>query len=257
MTASATSGQNGATTRGTEAKAGTREVRFREAQRLGMIEEMERDERVFLVGEEVGHYQGAYKVSQGLLARFGEKRVTLCFFGEGAANIGGFFEGLSLAALWKLPVVFICENNLYAMGTPLYRSLSVEDVSMKALAFGMARDRFDGDDVVKVRARIAEAVERARETGEPTVVEVRTYRFRGHSMSDPGQYRTKEEVDEWKKRDPVSIARRRLLDDLHAEEAEIKQVENKVREEIEDAVRFADESPVADQYLPFTYKEQA
>jgi len=187
----------------------------------------------------------------------GEKRVTLCFFGEGAANIGGFFEGLSLAALWKLPVVFICENNLYAMGTPLYRSLSVEDVSMKALAFGMARDRFDGDDVVKVRARIAEAVERARETGEPTVVEVRTYRFRGHSMSDPGQYRTKEEVDEWKKRDPVSIARRRLLDDLHAEEAEIKQVENKVREEIEDAVRFADESPVADQYLPFTYKEQA
>jgi pyruvate dehydrogenase E1 component alpha subunit len=119
----------------------------------------------------------------------------------------------------------------------------------------MARDRFDGDDVVKVRARIAEAVERARETGEPTLVEVRTYRFRGHSMSDPGQYRTKDEVEEWKRRDPVSIARRRLLEDLRAEEGEIKAIETQVREEIEDAVRFADESPPADDYKSFTYKE--
>jgi len=185
----------------------------------------------------------------------GEKRVTLCFFGEGASNIGGFFEGLALAALWKLPVVFICENNLYAMGTPLYRSLSVEDVSMKALAFGMARDRFDGDDVWRVKTRIAEAVDRARETGEPTVVEVRTYRFRGHSMSDPGQYRTKDEVEEWKKRDPVSIARRRLLEEAGASEGELKALEAKVKDEIEDAVRFADESPVADEYLSFTTKE--
>lgn len=185
----------------------------------------------------------------------GEKRVTLCFFGEGAANIGGFFEGVALAALWKLPVVFICENNLYSMGTPLYRSLSVEDVSMKALAFGMARDRFDGDDVLRVRTRIAEAIDRARETSEPTMVEVRTYRFRGHSMSDPGQYRTKEEVDEWKKRDPVSIARRRLVEEANASEIEIKAVEAKVKEELEDAVRFAEESPPADEYLSFTYKE--
>jgi pyruvate dehydrogenase E1 component alpha subunit len=185
----------------------------------------------------------------------GEKRVTLCFFGEGAANIGGFFEGVALAALWKLPVVFICENNLYSMGTPLYRSLSVEDVSMKALAFGMARDRFDGDDVLRVRARIAEAIDRARETSEPTMIEVRTYRFRGHSMSDPGQYRTKEEVEEWKKRDPVSIARRRLVEEASASEIEIKAIEARVKEEIEDAVRFAEESPPADEYLPFTYKE--
>jgi pyruvate dehydrogenase E1 component alpha subunit len=185
----------------------------------------------------------------------GEKRVTLCFFGEGSSNIGGFFEGLALAALWKLPVVFICENNMYAMGTPLYRSLSVEDVSMKALAFGMARDRFDGDDVLRVRARIAEAVERARETNEPTVVEVRTYRFRGHSMSDPGQYRTKEEVEEWKKRDPVALARRRLVEEAGAGEEELKVVEDKVRVEIEDAVRFAEESPPADRYADFTLKE--
>ncbi len=184
----------------------------------------------------------------------GEKRVTLCFFGEGSANIGGFFEGVALAALWKLPVVFICENNQYAMGTPLYRSLSVEDVSMKALAFGMARDRFDGDDVLRVRARIQEAVDRARETNEPTMIEVKTYRFRGHSMSDPGQYRTKDEVDEWKKRDPVSLARRRLVEEAKADEAEVKALELKVKEEIDSAVKFAEESPAADEYLPFTYK---
>src|SRR6185437_5139868 len=103
----------------------------------------------------------------------GDGRVTLCFFGEGASTIGGFAEGLALAALWKLPVVLICENNQYSMGTPLYRSLAVE-----------------------VKRRIAEAVERARATSEPTLVEVVTYRFRGHSMSDPGLYRTKDEVEE-------------------------------------------------------------
>ncbi len=184
-----------------------------------------------------------------------EKRVTLCFFGEGSSNIGGFFEGVALAAVWKLPVVFICENNLYAMGTPLYRSLSVEDVSMKALAFGMARDRFDGDDVLRVRGRILEAVARAREEGEPTMIEVRTYRFRGHSMSDPGQYRTKEEVEEWKKRDPVSTARRRLVEEAKADEEMLKALEVEVKEEIDDAVRFAEESPPADEYLSYTYKE--
>jgi pyruvate dehydrogenase E1 component alpha subunit len=185
----------------------------------------------------------------------GEKRVTLCFFGDGSANIGGFFEGMALAALWKLPVVFICENNQYSMGTPLYRSLSVEDVSLKALAFGMPRDRFDGDDVLRVRARIAEAVERARETSEPTLIEVRTYRFRGHSMSDPGQYRTKDEVEEWKKRDPVGLARHRLLSEGGATEAEVAVIDEKVRQEIEDAVRFAEESPAADRYAEFTLKE--
>src|SRR5690349_23433056 len=142
----------------------------------------------------------------------GDGRVTLCFFGEGASTIGGFAEGLALAALWKLPVVLICENNQYSMGTPLYRSLAVEDVSLRALAHGMPRDRFDGDDVVKVKRRIAEAVERARTTGEPTLVEVVTYRFRGHSMSDPGLYRTKDEVEEWKRRDPLGRCRQRLID---------------------------------------------
>jgi pyruvate dehydrogenase E1 component alpha subunit len=185
---------------------------------------------------------------------YGDKRVTLCFFGEGSSTIGGFAEGLALAALWKLPVVFICENNQYSMGTPLYRSLAVEDVSMRALAHGMARDRFDGDDVIRVKRRISEAVERARMTGEPTLVEVITYRFRGHSMSDPGLYRTREEVAEWKQRDPVAIAERRLLDELGASNDEIEAIKASVKEEIADAVRFAEESPPADNYN-FVLKE--
>jgi pyruvate dehydrogenase E1 component alpha subunit len=185
----------------------------------------------------------------------GDRRVTECFFGEGASTIGGFQEGLALAALWKLPVVLICENNQYSMGTPLYRSLAVEDVSMRALAHGMPRDRFDGEDVIKVKRRIAVAVERARETNEPTLVEVRTYRFRGHSMSDPGLYRTREEVDEWKKRDPVAIARRRLIDECGVDDGKVGAVDAEVKEEIADAVRFAEDSPAADEYLPYVVKE--
>jgi len=184
----------------------------------------------------------------------GDGRVTLCFFGEGASTIGGFAEGVALAALWKLPIVLICENNQYSMGTPLYRSLAVEDVSLRALAHGMARDRFDGDDVVKVKRRIAEAIERARTTGEPTLVEVVTYRFRGHSMSDPGLYRTKEEVEEWRRRDPLGRSRQRLLD-LGMKDAAIEELESDVKAEIEDAVKFAEESPAADEYLPYVIKE--
>lgn len=185
----------------------------------------------------------------------GEKRVALCFFGEGASTIGGFQEGLALCALWKLPIVLICENNMYSMGTPLYRSLAVEDVSMRALAHGMARDRFDGDDVIKVKRRIAVAVERARETNEPTLVEIRTYRFRGHSMSDPGLYRTKDEVEEWRRRDPIRRSRKRLLEDCGVSEDTIKKLEAEVKEEIVDAVRFAEDSPPADEYLPYVIKE--
>jgi pyruvate dehydrogenase E1 component alpha subunit len=184
----------------------------------------------------------------------GDSRVAQCFFGEGASTIGGFAEGLALAALWKLPVVFICENNQYSMGTPLYRSLAVEDVSLRAIAHGMARDRFDGDDVIKVKRRIAEAVERARATSEPTLVEVVTYRFRGHSMSDPGLYRTKEEVEEWRRRDPLNRSRARLVE-LGMPEQEIEALETDVKAEIEDAVRFAEESPPADEYFPYVVKE--
>ncbi|MBP6633788.1 MAG: pyruvate dehydrogenase (acetyl-transferring) E1 component subunit alpha [Kofleriaceae bacterium] len=184
----------------------------------------------------------------------GDGRVALCFFGEGASTIGGFAEGLALAALWKLPVVLICENNQYSMGTPIERTMAVHDVSMRALAHGMARDRFDGDDVIKVKQRIGEAVARARTTGEPTLVEVVTYRFRGHSMSDPGLYRSKDEVEEWKRRDPLTQTRDRLLA-LGEPEAALAELEEDVRLEIEDSVRFAEESPAADEYFPYVIKE--
>jgi len=184
----------------------------------------------------------------------GDGRVTLCFFGEGASTIGGFAEGLALAALWKLPVVLICENNQYSMGTPLYRSLAVEDVSLRALAHGMARDRFDGDDVIKVKRRIGEAIERARTAGEPTLVEVVTYRFRGHSMSDPGLYRTKDEVEEWRRRDPLGRCRQRLVD-LGIQDTALEALEADVKAEIEDAVKFAEDSLPADEYLPYVVKE--
>lgn len=171
----------------------------------------------------------------------GDGRVSMVFFGEGAVSIGDFHEGMSLAALWKLPVVFVCENNEYAMGTPLSRTLSVEDVSLKALGYGMARDRFNVEDVFQVRDRLAEAVERARSTSEPTLVEIRTYRFRGHSMSDPGKYRTKEELEERKKKDVLLRSRADLEGKGHAEA--LARIEQEVEDEVADAVRFADESP--------------
>src|SRR5262249_51240047 len=175
----------------------------------------------------------------------GDGRVTICFFGDGSASQGAFHEGLCLAALWHLPIVFICENNQYSMGTPLYRSLSIEDVSQKALAYGMARDRFDGEDVLRVRERVGEAVRRAREDRVPTLIEIKTYRFRGHSMSDPGQYRTKEEIEEWKKRDPVPYARMVLAEQLGTPESELAAVDDACKREIDEAVAFADESPPA------------
>ena len=172
----------------------------------------------------------------------GDGRVTLCFFGDGAVSIGGFHEGVSLAALWKLPIVFVCENNEYSMGTPLSRSLSLEDTSQKALAYGIDRDRFFADDVLEVERRFAEAVKRAREESKPTLIEVRTYRYRGHSMSDPAKYRTPAELEEHKKRDSLGRARASLLEQGMAE-SRIDTLEKSVEAEVQDAIKFANESP--------------
>ncbi|AUX23032.1 pyruvate dehydrogenase E1 subunit alpha [Sorangium cellulosum] len=171
----------------------------------------------------------------------GEDRVSMVFFGEGAVSIGDFHEGMSLAALWKLPIVFVCENNEYAMGTPLSRTLSVEDVSLKGLAYGMERDRFNAEHVFQVRDRLAEAIARARTHSEPTLVEIRTYRFRGHSMSDPGRYRTKEELEERKKKDVLLRSRVELEEKGHS--SALEAIEREVEDEIADAIRFAEESP--------------
>src|SRR4051794_18084199 len=181
-------------------------------------------------------------------------RVTLCYFGEGAVSIGAFHEGVSLAALWKLPIVFICENNEYSMGTPLSRTMSVEDVSMKALGYGIDRDRFFADDVLTVEQRIGEAVQRAREMSLPTLVEVRTYRFRGHSMSDPAKYRTSAELEERKKKDPLFRARLQLETDGYVK-ARLEELEADVEKEVQAAVKFAEESPEPDPSIlePTTY----
>ncbi len=176
----------------------------------------------------------------------GKDDVTLCFFGDGSVPQGAFHEGISIAGLWKLPIVFICENNQYSMGTPLYRTLAVADVTERASGYAVARDRFSGEDVLAVRQHIAAAVERARQTGQPTLVEVITYRFRGHSMSDPGNYRTKDEIEEWKKRDGVALARERLKTEFAVSEDDLVSLEAHIRAEVQEAVRFADESPFPD-----------
>jgi pyruvate dehydrogenase E1 component alpha subunit len=168
-------------------------------------------------------------------------RVTLCFFGEGAVSIGGFHEALSLAALWKLPIVFICENNEYSMGTPLSRTMSVEDVTAKAAGYGVAKDRLFVRDVLEVQAHVAQAVERARTTSEPTLIEARTYRFRGHSMSDPGKYRTPAELEERKKSDPLTRARTEL--ESSGMNDKLAEIDADVEREVEEAIHFAEQSP--------------
>lgn len=174
-----------------------------------------------------------------------EPFVVLCFLGEGATNIGGFHEGLSLAGLWKLPVVFICENNQYSMGTPLSRTTPLSDLTVKAPGYDLASDRFEGNDVLLVRDRLRLAIERARKGEGATLVEVLTYRFRGHSMSDPGKYRSQEELEEFKRTaDPCHIARSKLLEAGLAD-AELGEVEKAVEAEIADAVDFAEHSPAA------------
>jgi pyruvate dehydrogenase E1 component alpha subunit len=174
----------------------------------------------------------------------GESNVTLCFFGEGTINIGGFHEAMSLAGLWKLPIVFICENNQYAMGTPLERTSPLKDLSIKAKGYGMAGDRLEGHDVQVVQERIGEAVDRARSGEGPTFIEIQTYRFRGHSMSDPAKYRSRTELEQKKQKDPIAVLRERLLG-LGIEESALDDIDLAVDEEIDAAVRFADESQPA------------
>jgi pyruvate dehydrogenase E1 component alpha subunit len=167
--------------------------------------------------------------------------VTLCFMGDGAINIGAFHEALSLASLWKLPVIFIIENNQFAMGTPLSKTAVTEDLSIRALGYPMARDSVDGHDIFAVRASIHTAVQRAREQHLPTLIEARTYRYRGHSMADPAKYRTSEDVEQWKARDPILVLRDKL--DALGLETKRVQIDSSIEQETLAAVQFAEESP--------------
>jgi pyruvate dehydrogenase E1 component alpha subunit len=176
----------------------------------------------------------------------GDGKVTLCFMGDGAVSIGPFHEGMCLAALWKLPVVYIVENNHYSMGTPLKRTMVTEDASIRALGYPMARGSVDGCDILEVYKAAKVAIDRAREESMPYLLEVKTYRFRGHSMADPGKYRTKDEVEDWKKRDPLILAEGHLVRDYPLLAAKIPEIKVSVEEEIKDCVRFAEESAEPD-----------
>jgi pyruvate dehydrogenase E1 component alpha subunit len=176
----------------------------------------------------------------------GTDQVTLCFFGEAAVNQGAFHESLNMAQLWKLPCVYICENNQYGMGTSLERAMSLQDISQKACAYEIAGEYVDGMDVLAVRKATERAVERARKDSLPTLLEVRTYRFMGHSMSDPGKYRTRAEIEEHQKRDPLKLFSATLKKKGTASDDELKKMDERVRKEVEEAVKFADESPEPD-----------
>jgi pyruvate dehydrogenase E1 component alpha subunit len=169
--------------------------------------------------------------------------VTACYFGDGAVAEGEFHESLNLAALWKLPVVFLCENNLYAMGTALVRHQAQTDISLKAGAYGLTSNAVDGMDILAVETAARQAADFVRTERKPFLLELRTYRFRAHSMSDPDLYRTKEEIAEWKKRDPITLYERQLKDWGLLSEADRAGIEAAVGDEIEDAVRFAEASP--------------
>jgi pyruvate dehydrogenase E1 component alpha subunit len=172
----------------------------------------------------------------------GEKNVTLCFFGDGATNIGYFHEALNLAGVWNLPVVWVCENNQYGMGTAVARASAVTEIHKKAEAYNTAHSRVDGMDVTKVYEAAQQAIEHAREKG-PYFLEAVTYRFEGHSMGDPERYRTKDEVGQWEGHDPIGIFRKQLLDEKIADEKTLNAEEKKVEKTVQEAVRFAEESP--------------
>jgi pyruvate dehydrogenase E1 component alpha subunit len=180
-------------------------------------------------------------VGMALAAKLqGERRVTACFFGEGAVAEGAFHESMNLAQLWRLPVAFFCENNLYAMGTALERSESQTDLCVKAAAFGMATIKADGMDVVAVHEAARAACERVRAGEGPVFVEFQTYRFRAHSMFDPELYRDKAEVEQWKTRGPIHTFTARLKAQGHLTEERFLELDRAAMDEVDRAVAFAE-----------------
>ena len=176
----------------------------------------------------------------------GSKNVVLCFFGDGAARQGMLHEVFNIAMLWKLPVVFICENNNYAMGTSIERTSNVIDIYKLADAYEMPSDKLDGMTPEIVHEGVARAVKRARDGEGPTLLEMKTYRYRGHSVSDPQKYRSKDEVEEYKDQDPIIKVRKTILDNNFATEATLQEIDEKINGIVEASVKFAEDSPWPD-----------
>ncbi len=173
----------------------------------------------------------------------GNKAVTICMFGDGATNIGYFHEALNMAKVWNLPVLWVCENNQYGMGTAVDRASAVSEISQKAEGYGMPSQRVDGMDVMAVHKVAGEMIEKIRGGSGPMLLEILTYRFRGHSMGDPERYRKPEEVHHWQENDPIGIYRKYLIANGLANEAELDQQDTEAEEIIADAVAFAEASP--------------
>ncbi len=173
----------------------------------------------------------------------GNKAVTVCMFGDGATNIGFFHEALNMAKVWKLPVLWVCENNQYGMGTTIDRASAVSEIRQKAEGYGMANFRVDGMDMLAVREITLELFEKIRAGSGPIMLEVMTYRFRGHSMGDPERYRKADEVHQWQENDPIGILRKQILVQGIATDEELNAEDDRVMEELRDAVAFAENSP--------------
>jgi pyruvate dehydrogenase E1 component alpha subunit len=206
------------------------------------------DKAVNFIG---GHGIVGAQVPMGAGIGFAEKynktdNLCICYMGDGAVRQGAFHEALNLAMLWKLPVIFVIENNGYAMGTSVQRTSNVHELYTLAESYDMPSEPVDAMKVEEVHLAVARAAERARSGEGPTLLEFRTYRYKGHSMSDPQKYRTKDEVEEYKQRDPVEVVRNTILDKKMATEADIEAIEAKVAAQVEESVKFAEESAFPD-----------
>lgn len=198
-----------------------------------------------------GHGIVGAQIGLGAGIAFAEKykgtdNVCVCFFGDGAARQGMLHESFNLAMMWKLPVIFVCENNFYAMGTSVERSSNVTEIYRLGEAYDMPSKSVDGMKCETVHDAISEAAERARKGEGPTFLEIKTYRYKGHSMSDPQKYRTKEEVEEYKQKDPIETTLATILKKKYATEAEIEAIQERIKKEIDECVTFAEESPLPD-----------
>ena len=189
---------------------------------------------------------------------FKRDSVTLCYMGDGAVRQGSLHETFNLAMLWQLPVVFVCENNGYAMGTSVARTAHHEEIWKLGLGYEMPSAPVDGMDPKKVAEEMSKAIERARTGGGPTFLEMKTYRYRGHSMSDAQHYRTKEEVEEYKRIDPITQVKDVILDKKYATEEEIKEIDNQVKEKVKECEKFAEESayPPIEQLYDVVYEQE-
>ncbi len=202
------------------------------------------------------HFYGGYGIVGGQIplgagmafaSRYrNEDRITVCYFGDAAANQGAFHETFNMAAKWKLPVLYICENNRYGMGTAIARTSAVAEIHKRGVAYGMRSEAVDGMDVLKMYEAVKDAAEYIRSGKGPVLMEANTYRFRGHSMADPANYRTKQEVEDERKNDPIPRLRDYTVKKKLAVDADFEAIENEVREQVDAAVKFADESPEPD-----------